>query len=787
MFAVPRVFAVGGGIVLVGVLILAGPGGAGEPVRDREVPDLDRRLPAVLDLETSELGLAPRPSSFAKQEEYEAALTQIGDVAYDDAQGGLLFVAAGFALPLGTEKPNAGDLRDLAERLEQRLFLRGSELAAGSWFAVRTRAGKVSLGLVVSRSPQSIRLRWSQPHAASQHLVQDRVDALVTIEGVRQDSALLPPLGETPESVLRLHDGEFVAGPDVTEPFRSEQLAGLVAGVRSRGDLAYFRLRSGMLIVGGGKLARLGAGPVAMLAGRDLRPRLRGTSTVSSHELTSGSVLLIETTRGNHALVRIDAVETGGLRLTWLLQPDGSAIFKDLAVFDASFKISDPDELNRLLLAAAARGDAASIRRMIGLGADVNTRIGRDARPALVHSVIDGDLESATVLLEAGADTAGAGADGWNALHVAVRLGRKALVQALLDAGADPKVRTPEGQNALQLALGSPRENLELIRLLRRESNLPGTLALAARIGDIASLKSLLEEGSEVDLPDAEGRTPLQIAAASGQSAAVRILLEGGADPGLSRESGGSALLDAVRAGQVAAAKILVEHGGIPSSQKSGALYRANERGSAELARLLLAAGADASLDQGQGLSPLEHALQYANGPVVAVYVENGYEVSPAAAARLGLGERLAELLEEEGAASEASADGRLPIQHAIENNRVEALRVLLDHGTSADAPLPTWDRRSPLHDAAARADVEVVTLLLKRGADANRLDRVGRSPLYEAVAHGRVASTRVLLESGADPKLAPEGEALLDVARVEAIRVLLEEYGAPPASKPRR
>ena len=36
-------------------------------------------------------------------------------------------------------------------------------------------------------------------------------------------------------------------------------------------------------------------------------------------------------------------------------------------------------------------------------------------------------------------------------------------------------------------------------------------------------------------------------------------------------------------------------------------------------------------------------------------------------------------------------------------------------------------------------------------------------------------------------PRAEPEGEALLDVARVEAIRVLLEEYGAPPASKPRR
>jgi ankyrin repeat protein len=189
--------------------------------------------------------------------------------------------------------------------------------------------------------------------------------------------------------------------------------------------------------------------------------------------------------------------------------------------------------------------------------------------------------------------------------------------------------------------------------------------------------------------------------------------------------------------------------------------------------------GPAAARDGGEGLSPLDHALQYGSESVVAVYVDNGYALSTAAAARLGLVEQLTTLLEQGVAPYEASADGRVPLQHAIENDRLEALRVLLDHGVAADAPLPTWDRRSPLHEAAARADADVVTLLLDRGADANQLDRVGRSPLYDAVAHGREDTVRVLLERGADPNLAPADEALIDITRSESIRTLLASHGA--------
>jgi ankyrin repeat protein len=106
-------------------------------------------------------------------------------------------------------------------------------------------------------------------------------------------------------------------------------------------------------------------------------------------------------------------------------------------------------------------------------------------------------------------------------------------------------------------------------------------------------------------------------------------------------------------------------------------------------------------------------------------------------------------------------------------------LRILLDHGFDAGGRLPTWDERSPLHEAAKRTRGDLTELLIERGADPNAVDRMGRTPLYEAVVLGRERIARVLLENGADPNRAPEGEFILDIAHTESLRVMLEEYGA--------
>jgi len=88
-------------------------------------------------------------------------------------------------------------------------------------------------------------------------------------------------------------------------------------------------------------------------------------------------------------------------------------------------------------------------------------------------------------------------------------------------------------------------------------------------------------------------------------------------------------------------------------------------------------------------------------------------------------------------------------------------------------------DGTTPLHRAAARADVESARLLIGDGASVRAANRYGVTPLTTACATGNAAMIELLLEAGADPNSAtPEGEtALMTVARtgaVEAVTTLL-------------
>ena len=72
-----------GGCCIALMLLCTSSATATKPsgVFDRTLPDLDRRLPAVLDLDSGELAVAPPSRSFANVEDYKAALVRLGDLA----------------------------------------------------------------------------------------------------------------------------------------------------------------------------------------------------------------------------------------------------------------------------------------------------------------------------------------------------------------------------------------------------------------------------------------------------------------------------------------------------------------------------------------------------------------------------------------------------------------------------------------------------------------------------------------------------------------------------------
>src|SRR5262247_2824996 len=85
---------------------------------------------------------------------------------------------------------------------------------------------------------------------------------------------------------------------------------------------------------------------------------------------------------------------------------------------------------------AAMRRDVAAVRSLLQQKIDVNAP-GRDGTPALHWVVRVDDLETATLLLQAGADAKFADRYGVTPLFLACANGNGAMIRLLLDAGAD--------------------------------------------------------------------------------------------------------------------------------------------------------------------------------------------------------------------------------------------------------------------------------------------------------------------------------------------------------------
>jgi uncharacterized protein len=112
------------------------------------------------------------------------------------------------------------------------------------------------------------------------------------------------------------------------------------------------------------------------------------------------------------------------------------------------------------------------------------------------------------------------------------------------------------------------------------------------------------------------------------------------------------------------------------------------------------------------------------------------------------------------------------PLTRAAEGGHTAIVELHLNHGMSMAAPAQCT-LRGGMHLmmlAAERGRVQVVRLLLARGADANTLDTGGYTTLFYACAsENSVATVKLLLQHGADPNIHPvEGQSPLLVAVVK-------------------
>lgn len=265
-----------------------------------------------------------------------------------------------------------------------------------------------------------------------------------------------------------------------------------------------------------------------------------------------------------------------------------------------------PCNMPRLLFEAVGSRDAETVRTVLELGADPNSR-NYHGEPALYFAATRCLTKTVEVLLEYGATPNSRDKYGETPVWVAAQKGMVEIVQMLVLAGADPhtvddrgespfwmaaalgkretalflvqkcgadpNTRNPRGETPLYYA--ASRGEAERVRMLVRDlgagpntRNNRGQSAVAAACPSTETVRVLVECGADPDTADSKGLTPIMLAAMQGCTDIVRVLVEAGVDPNTPDGNGVTPIFHAVTNGHDNLVWLLAREWGIDLTRK---------------------------------------------------------------------------------------------------------------------------------------------------------------------------------------------------------------------------
>jgi ankyrin repeat protein len=462
------------------------------------------------------------------------------------------------------------------------------------------------------------------------------------------------------------------------------------------------------------------------------------------------------------------------------------------------------------LVDAARNQDPKAVRTLLGQKVDINAR-SSDGSTALLWLAHWNDLDTANLLLAAGADANVANDFRTTPLSEACTNGNSVFVRSLLKSGANPNTAVATGQTPLMTC---------------------------ARSGSADAVRMLIEYGAAINAKEpTQNQTALMWAAAERHPDVVKAFIDAHADLSAHSKQGFTAIHFAARVGDLESVKELLAAGvdvNIPT-QTEGATIRVSSflgisktigalgytpllvavvRGQVGLALYLLDHGADPNNIEG-GFTPLHWASsQWESFTANPVYgFEDPMSGIPDRQAKL----RLVKALLAHGAKVNTrmtkpqpqfaggylDANGATPFLLAASANDLEMMHILLDAG--ADPKILTATNASAIMAAAglnhsigedtvteAQA-METVKLLLDLGVDPKGETTFGENALFGPGYRGwnkllaqlidLGVNVNAVSKAGVTPYLAAhgDGDRLGGVLYNKEGAELLVKHGADP------
>jgi ankyrin repeat protein len=431
--------------------------------------------------------------------------------------------------------------------------------------------------------------------------------------------------------------------------------------------------------------------------------------------------------------------ETAIFRAVALQEP--LETFHLLLEYDADIHVKDKYDQSLLFHAVANPNAVEVVRELIALGLDVN-----DPESNVLANAVN--LEITQLLLRAGTDVK---EQGGPALQEAAHDEDRDRLDLLIDAGADVNYQY-ESRSSISLPI----------------------ISHAIQWGHIELVETLIEKGANLELRDITGRTPLLWAGYRSNDyrnldylniKINRLLIEAGADVNAraipnqhasdedSVSISDTALIQAARRGSAELADMLVKAGADLDAQNDEgqtALMVAAQADHRELIELLMKAGADLTLRDKVGKTALNFT----------VYGTGAYELLGGGVAGIDIFDFVRDADAESLAAVLDNKDfdvnvidlfGQHLLIYAAGNNPDSGvIRVLAEHGANMNqSDIYGWT--ALMHAARDNKNVEVLKAIVDAGADLEQKNTRNMTALMVAAENARSDSVKSLIENGAN------------------------------------
>ncbi len=369
-----------------------------------------------------------------------------------------------------------------------------------------------------------------------------------------------------------------------------------------------------------------------LAAGADANAALPSGETALMAAARAGSVEAVNALLARGARVNATEATRGQTALMWAVANRRPVVTRALLAHGAD--VGARTATRRRVYNMGGSRSAGSASRGIAL-----EEVVEGGSTALLFAARSGDVESARLLLAAGADVGDTAADGNPALVVAAHGGHGSLAAALLRAGADPNA-APLGYTALHAAV---------LRGTLRDRGVPNDDPGAG----LPLVRALLAHGADPDPRLARGTpvrrwshdfafmdrwvggTPFWLAAHFLETEMMQVLADAGADPRAPNRDGATPLMAAAGLGYnrgggsafIRDRRDFSSYNPVESAVLGSAIPAAEERRTVAAVAAALALGARVNAANDAGDTALHAAASHGTNAVIELLTDHGADL----------------------------------------------------------------------------------------------------------------------------------------------------------------